>query len=352
MRLWVGVLASAFLLVCPRAHAADWTKVFPPQAVSSHLPTLEDSVMVVAADGAPGTRAAADALESGFRSGGRARLVLSDAAIRESAPAEDSAIVSRCAGMPVTVIAVVRLLDGASGQHAIVTLYSRSGKTIGAFSGSAGTPVVASDRSTDVGAGVSADAAAAVARAAQTAQTTQDVAIAMPDSSAEPRTDAEKQFLSSFLWVGDSYLAPVRGRYEERISWSRFYYEVGGKELRYRYNRNRVLKVTGVVLAPAVLYLALAQPWQDGILEYDDSATRTVGWSLVGVSFGMCMAGYHISPHPVPLSEAKKLADEYNRALKERLGLASAQDEQPEPVMLFGVGPRKDGGVLALALRF
>lgn len=345
---WWGVV-GVLTLFASRAEAADWARVFPADAVSSYLPTRDDAVIVVAADGSAETRGAAAALERAFRSGGRARLVLSDVAIRGSAFEDDKAIVRRCAGMPVTVIAAVRVLKGSTAQHAIVALYSNTGESVAGFSGSSAAPVTISDKSSQVGAGVSADAAAAVSRATGGAR--EVAATSSISESGEPRTDAEKQFLTSYLFIPDGYAAPHRGKYQERISWSQFYFEVGGAPLRYRYNRNRVLKVSGMLLAPAVLYLALDQPWRDGVIGYDDKAAGTVALSLLGVSAGMCSAGYYLSPHPVSLSERRRLADEYNNRLKEKLGLASGHGET-EIRVTVGLAPYREGGAVALAIAF
>lgn len=343
MRLWTGALAGCLLLAAP-AEAADWTAVFPPAAVSSYLPSRDDAVVVVAADSAAGTRAVATALERGFQQGGRARMVMSDAAIRESSFADDKAIVKRCAGLPVTVIAVVRLLKGASAQHAVVTLYSIAGETIAAFSGSAGSPVSASDKPSGVGAGASSDAMAAVSQA--TGSGTSAVV-----ESGEATTAAEKEFLTAYLYIGESYAAPFRGKYQEQISWSVFYEQVGGKNLRYRYNRNRVLKWSGMLLAPGVFYLGLAQPWRDGALKYDDKAAGNVALTFVGVSLGMCSGGYYLSPHPASLAESRRLADEYNRRLKERLGLAVVPDRETRIVV--GFAPTiEGGGVIGVSVGF
>lgn len=339
--LFVAVVPAAIGLVPSASFAADWTRTFPADAISGHLPGRSEALIVIgAASGDPETRAAAIALERGWREGGRTALVMDDAALGSAAGMVDSALVEKCGAFPVTAIAIVRVFK-KTPPRVTVAIYSKDGTQIGGFSTVLGNPVAPPAQSTGsgAGAGVSLGAAESVSEVSRMDTATMG--------------SAEEQYLQQFIWFGEYVRAadyslkrvrPLRGKYRKGLTWKRFYTEVGAPDLAARYARNQKIRVGAFGSSLALFAVAFLQPWN---LEQDQTTLLALGGAATVVGGG----AYFWDPHPIRFSEARRLVDEHNGRLKTGFGISAL--ERPEHRIHVVLGPRApEGGHVGLSISF
>ena len=154
------LIPVAVLLLARLAAASDWGYSFPAAAAGALLPNNRPAVIVVAAgDGAAG---AAASLITALRESGRARLVMDPSNLRNVSGLADQDIVRQAKYLPVDIVVVVRVFPGGSpgAATAVITLYDKQMKTLGAASTQHGVPLKRPEWAS--GQGVSSAAASAV----------------------------------------------------------------------------------------------------------------------------------------------------------------------------------------------
>jgi hypothetical protein len=345
------VLGAALLVTLASARpaaadsgAAAWRTSFAPAPLAGHLPPVKQGFMVVAA-GAE-SRAAADALGAALRALPASRLVMNDAAIGSVAGLDDAAIVAKAARQPIDVVAVVRVFPGPAGEadRAVVTLYGKDGTVAAAFTALAGTPLEAKAAETPAGAGVGAAASSTVSRVLNTHET---------------RSPAEDQYDATFVSLGDviavrgnqawttDILKPTQGQYRKPLEWDELYKIIDRPDYSKRYEDARstrhVVAVLGVlVTVGGIAMIAYAGSLSCGDIDsnpnYFGCQDKQLGWGLGGtllaVSGPFIIFGGLVSPgNQVPAPELRQAVDQYNRGLRQRLGLPPLADgdEAPPP---------------------
>ncbi len=122
------------------------------------------------------------------------------------------------------------------------------------------------------------------------------------------------------------------------------------KDLRTRRDNTKMLRgmawLSGMVSAVGTVFLVR------GAVENGDVNTgwgiASLGGLVASATFAMVASHRAASPHPIPLSEAKSLADAYNRRLRGQLGLPTASSRPPIRELRLSAGP----GGLALGGTF
>jgi len=155
-----------------------------------------------------------------------------------------------------------------------------------------------------------------------------------------------------------------------------FYEKVGRSDLALAYQRKQGLKVGltatgGIFFGLGVLFevgaLAAASSGGcssstylgcvgSGIGAGAAGTAAFIGFGLIGVGTGLLAGGFVINPNPVGDAEARRLVDEYNQRLKERLGMSSELESTPEQreKVQIKVAPAisTSGGGLSLRVSF
>ena len=158
------------------------------------------------------------------------------------------------------------------------------------------------------------------------------------EASAEP---AESRGRWTLAYQGKD-MKPLEG--------SAFYERVGRSDLALAYQRKQGLKVgltaTGGIffgLGVLVEVVALAAASSGGCssstyfgcigsrIEADAAGkVALIGLGLIAGGTGLLVGGFVINPNPVSDAEARRLVDEYNQRLKERLGVSAKPESTPE----------------------
>ena len=364
----LGLSLVTILLASRGATAQEsaWKRTFVPQAVGSYLPKGKNDIIVVAAGDATAKRSkdvgsaslqptdassadlasAAKSLGTAFRLCGVAGLVMDSASLGAMAGLEDAQIVKKAAAMPINRVAILRLFPAGPGEpfRAVVTLYDKAGAVVGAFSGSAGSPIELSGTSLEgkPDEGMNARAADEVATQVSTykadnkkAQETYELYyIGFDDWAAVTQTGR----------VMNTWTQPWQGKYKKPLEGAEFYRVVGRKDLADKYastNRTKgVICALGVVVAAVGIYIAATAmststpnyssdnpaDWQSK----DDTTQLLWGAIIAGIGAGMITIPWAVSSHPVDAPEARRLADQHNMKLKTKLGLSSNEDDSGE----------------------
>jgi len=161
---------------------------------------------------------------------------------------------------------------------------------------------------------------------------------------------------------------PFQGLYRRPLEGAEFYRVVGRADLAERFEgarsaRNGVLLGIGVAMV-AVPVLAFAtlrredcggRPLGDFIpcqSRNQDASTRAAGISVGALAVGSLALALTWSwdLHPVDAPEARRLADEHNRRLKAKLGLAAGPAPALGPRLSLQVAPWRGGGTVGLGL--
>jgi hypothetical protein len=359
---WFSRLATAAcVLGTTPALAADWPKAFPSTATSSQHEARTSLIVVGVGAAGSESKLAAAALASALRTSGKLALVMGDEALGDVSALDDAAVVKRCAHLPVSHVAVVRVFDGAPGQPgtAVVTTYDKKGEVVVAYSTREDAPLEARAGASTASEGVTSNAAEAVASISK-------------ESSAHAE-EYDKKFIGSDDFIAvNQYGATVatgtnfyQGKYKRPLDWPEFYNLVGDKQLAHQYNENlaaRWLLIGGgtvvAVAAPLVwvgaresIRYPVAPDYPSyssciGSADYSkcmdakDAAYNTqlaryetakkaadaerdsynpilyggTGLGLVGLIVGLAW-----QLHPTTPEQARELADKYNKKLKQDL---------------------------------
>jgi hypothetical protein len=375
------LLLSAPCLSAHAAEASAWSTTFPAQTLATHLGDTPARYMVVPAGGeSPELTQAEQALTAALRASGKASLVMSAQALGPVAQLADGEIARRSASFPVDRVMVLRLFPDGSGAltQAVVTLYDTGGKPLGSFSAVAGTALATSTEAPP------SEVAAAPQPVAPPAPPRRQA----PANPEVPPADALEQYEQRHIgfdelvavstrtgMVMSQWAVPYEGKYKKPLEGDAFYRKVGREDLVTAYNDKMSTKTAIAVLGGAALVgggivsvVALTSPREDcSALSSDFGAcinrnsqrmsekitTATVGLGIAGAGVGLMTAAIYINPHPVNSSEARELADGYNKKLKVELGLSEegAPAEAPaRPVIQARLTPAVGPGGAGLVL--
>ena len=367
-RLLFAVVVSFSLFVPAAALGADWEGAFSPETLEEKLDPKERQFMVVV----PGGDEESDRAATDFTRALRetpVQMVMGDDALGDVSEASDGEIVEKTKGKPVDRVAIVRVFPGGEGQssRAVVTVYDRKKEVVSAItanpSDAAGDDEEGSteekDSKPEASRGVSEEASEALSEV---------------QKKAEEDLEARREkFLKKFLGLqetayvdassGRTVLQKVdffRGKYKEEISDEKFYELVAdGKyldEYRARRTRKTVLlavgwptSIGGILMLTSGLFTLSSK----GI----NKPLMYAGGGLWAAGSIAILWGSNISPHPVEMSEIRRLTDEYNKGLKEDLNLSSGyrpttSKKKGAMDFNFGLSLSPDGGMGTMQLRF
>ncbi|QDG51738.1 hypothetical protein FIV42_13565 [Persicimonas caeni] len=384
---------------------SEWTKSFPGDAAASYFPTSSKvRTVVVAAGEHAEVDMATDVLEEALRNTGKFKLVMNDDMLADNSKLDDEQIFAKAKHLPVRYMAIVRVFDAGAGQPptAVVTIYDKvSSEAVAAMSATRGVPVEASaEVASSPGSGVSKKAAEAVAET--TEEQVEQAEADDPSLSDRELARAKQEYLENYIWFEDvtavnQYGSVVgqwsnvyRGKYKKPLAVDEFYEEIGRSDLADDYNKKRALKYglfgvgVAVAIGGAAYGMTAKDPWLDidyvdcdakydwyeqeaqynacqdrveAAIEKDqeiyDTRQRN-GWILFGAGSLVYLGSLLINPHPVELSEAKRLADKHNQRLKRRLGLADALADEQASNYSWSIDAtgNADGGGLRLRVEF
>jgi hypothetical protein len=98
--------------------------------------------------------------------------------------------------------------------------------------------------------------------------------------------------------------------------------------------------------------------WFDCNASNDSASMKAYTLAGAGLAAGLLIVviGRNaVELHPIDAAEARRLAEEYNKKLKARLGVARAAPAEPEPPITqvsVSLAPLRGGGMVGLALTF
>jgi len=365
LALTTGLLLAQAPAVPAAAPAPGFEATFTPEAVGSQLEGRAASLVVGAGRQSPALAAAAAAVEEALRRSGKAELVMNGQSLGPVAELDDQALVKRCEPLPVARVLVVRAFEApGEAPRAVVTVYDKRGTVLAAFTAQAGQPLLLGSAAT-----------------AGTAPAAPSVAQAVLQASSGAQEEYERSYvgIDELAAVGSrgqllTWSTPYQGKYRRPLEGDEFYQVIGRADLvqAYQANRKKRLAFIGVgvgiaVVTPAVAFLTRSQRkcpgfFEPGGSECDDANTdatiRAAFISVGGLAAGTLVATLGLLGtrlHPVEPAEARQLADEHNKKLKARLGLAAAPPQEPRddaPQVAVSLLPVRGGGMVGLAIRF
>lgn len=378
---WIIFLA---VLATSAAHAdkGTWAKSFTADAAGSYLDGKPR--VLVAAVGEDEASEAAASLRSALRASGRAKLVLDDSALGELTNVKDPAVVKKAAKLPVDVIAVLRVFDGDKAT-AVAIFYDKKGNTLAALSVEKGAPL---GRRGEAGSGVSSETESAVSRVLHDDEQKKEE----PPAPKDPREqEYDRRHIGFYrdvtvnLFTGQAWGnwgGPYRGDGEQPLDAPSYFHTVGRDDLASYYRSGTrtktALGVTGGILitggvATALTSIALTTA---GLCEEQDTSgdcikrdmtsfATTIGVGLGALVIGVVEAVIAGKTHRfrTGVVENYKMGAEYNRRLREELGLPPKKDEdvpddvqQPEqpPTAQLSLTPviSPQAGGVAVGVRF
>ncbi|MBN2359500.1 MAG: hypothetical protein JXR83_08590 [Deltaproteobacteria bacterium] len=339
-RFMIPFALALTLAATGSAAAAGWSDTFSSERVAAHVTGEMKTIAVVAA----GERnreleQAAAALSRALRDSGKTELVMDDRGLGNLSRLDDAAIVARCAKLPVAMVAVVRLFGGESGAPptTVVTFYDKQSEVAAALSARRGVPLEPPPASGGAGEGLPGDAASAVA--------------SLTKNISASQHQARERFEKEVVWFEDmvavdtgsgavvnSWTNAYQGKYKKPLAGDEFYETVGRPDLAEQYRSSETVRnaliVPGSVLgglgllAVSMSPLALLIP--DSALDDDTKMTLVFGTliggaGVAGVGVVVGMVGGAINPHPVEPTEARELADDFNKKLARDLGLTDLE---------------------------
>ncbi|QRO01711.1 hypothetical protein JRI60_23150 [Archangium violaceum] len=341
------------------AEGSTWGTTFPADALATHLgDTPARYLLVPAGSDAPELSQAELALSSALRASGKALLVMNAQALGPVAQLDDASIVQRGAGFPVDRVMVLRLFPDASGAltQAVVTLYDTAGQSRGSFSAVAGTALAARTQAPQQQVAAT-PAPMAPVRPAPKAPAPPTVPNANPTEQYEQQYIGFDELIAVSSGTGavvSTWTVPYVGKFKRPLEGDALYRLVGRNDLVQAYqdkmNTKTLVSVVGgaALLGGGILSIsALAAKDEDcDVFSSDFNAcfdrnrqrfkekttTSLVGMGISAVGIGVLAWGIVMSPHPITPSEARELADGYNKQLKANLGLSEeGTPVTPEP---------------------
>ncbi len=254
-------------------------------------------------------------------------------------PEEKRAIVERAKDQPVGLVAVVRVFPSEDDEPAstVVSFYRPDGSVAVALAGTAGTPIAGS---TNANAGVTSEAAKAIAEVEEDAE-----------KDSVDIKKALKKYRSEYLWVQtifgvdmhtgvvvNSWSQLRRGTYGTPVRGRELYQIIGREDLYKRYNKRHGVRFgvgAGMMLAGAALMASSIFYWRNSVNSFVDSTFKfgvddpigrggeleapsvTGGVGGAMVNFGAFFMIFFRS-HPVNKDEAAGLVNEYNEGLRQK----------------------------------
>lgn len=359
------------------AEESAWSTTLPADVLATYLDGAPARYLLVPAGSeAPELAQAEQALAAALRTSGKATLVMNAQALGPVAQLDDASIVQRGTGLPVDRVMVLRLFPDASGAltQAVVTLYDTNGQRQVSFSASRGTALAPRPQAPE-----------------------QKVATPPPPPArpSKPGLDPVEQYEQQYIGF-DELVAihgqtgavmtrttlPYEGKFKKPLEGDAFYQKVGRQDLVQAYQDKMTTKtVLGVTGGAAALVGAIVgingiaaknedcgsttnytnfQACFDRNSQRFDEKQKTflTGMGISAAGLGLLMVGIFINPHPITPSEARELADDYNKKLKAGLGLSEdgkpiAPPERPAALQArFSPVFRSDGGGLVLSGTF
>ena len=241
---------------------------------------------------------------------------------------DDRAIVQGAAHFPIERVLIVRHFPNEGEGLVVVTVYTKDGEVVTSFSAAPGRPV------TRPGVGV--------------AQGTLRSIGAVKEANSSFNPEALDQYERSYLcfddrgddsWggAGVGWSNPRLGKHGRPLRPPEFFETVGRPDLAEAYQRNQAIRY-GMIWGGAALfvgglvYMLVAtteQAAESGSYAgsyYDEPADRDAvpliaGTSMMGIGTTLALIGLALDPHPVSPVVARELADQYNKALRSKLGL-------------------------------
>jgi hypothetical protein len=334
------------------AEGSTWGTSFPADALATHLgDTPARYLLVPAGTDATELTQAEEALSSALRASGKALLVMNAQALGAVTRLDDASIAQRGAGFPVDCVMVLRLFPDVSGAltQAVVTLYDTTGQARGSFSAVAGTALAAKT--------LASPPRVATAPQPVTPPVPATPAPMAPVRPAPPAAGPTEQYEQQYIGfdelvavnagtgaVVSQRTIPYVGKFKKPLEGDALYKLVGRKDLVQAYqdkmNTKTFVSVLGgaALLGGGILSVAAIGAKDEDCDVFSDSfdacfernrqsfkgrtATTLLGIGISGVGIGVLSWGLMMSPHPVTPSEARELADGYNKQLKGNLGLS------------------------------
>lgn len=310
------LFATSISIAAPEAAPdVDWALAFPADAVASHLAASDIRVAVVPVG--DGTAEVAAALETSLRGLDATSLVMDGSSLGDVSALPDAEIVGKAQGLPIELVAVVRVFPGKSGgSTAVVSLYDKSGASVGGFSAAPDSPVAAKE-----GAPAGVDATS----------TTVAVAAVMQDN-AEDKELALEEFMSRVVWFkgGDivhketgtvlgKWSQAYQGKYEVPLIGRHFYQYIGDDAATKKFMRTNIIaSVVGLsVAAGGGVAASIGWPQMEKNGDVKGTVLSIGGLSAVGLGVYVGLRPWD----PFTQAERRKMADDYNKALLEELGL-------------------------------
>jgi len=322
------------------ARAAEWDSTFSSDRVAAYLTGQMKSIAVVAAgERNRDLEQATAALASALRQTGKTDLVMDDRGLGNVARLDDAAIVARCAKLPVTTVAVVRIFSGEASAPptTVVTFYDKKSEVTAALSAQRGVPLNAPAAAGSAGEGVPGDAANAVTSLTKNISGTQ--------AQAREKFEKEVVWFEDMVAVDGSSGAVVsswsnvyQGKYKKPLEGAEFYEKIGRPDLAEQFRSSDAVRSAFVMPGAAVAVLGLtamlASPFVllvgDSVVNEETKMTLMLGGLLGGGGVAAAgavlgMIGGFINPHPVDPTQARELADNYNKKLATELGLTEQE---------------------------
>jgi hypothetical protein len=338
MRHLLSCLLVASTLLASAAARADgpsaWDATFAPPGLASHLPAGDLAIIVLPVGPAsPALRAAADAFGAALRVSGRVPTVLDDASVGELGAVDDNTALERVRALPVSHVAIVRLVAGEP-PRALISIYPKDGhEPVTSFIATSGVALA------EVTAG----------RAGSGTRLAVEPEAAPPAPTADEVQDAKARYRREYigadgfdieLFVTNNFAsARVKTRFyqgERRtpLDGKAFYEAVGRQDLVAAYE-TRAETRTGLMVGGLVVGLAALIPavgWEDCGLGADFGSCNSrnedrIIWAsvLASVGIGAITIGAVLDDDPVSDRTRRSLAAAHNAELRSGLHLETAR---------------------------
>lgn len=350
-----GLIVWAISAGSAYAQAEPWETSFTSSAVESYVQGEELRIVVVPS-GAVDASDAADTLRGALEAAPTVSLVMDSSSLGDVSTLDDQAIVTKTANLPIDLVAVVRVFGKSPERTSVVTFYANDGVAHSAFTATEGKPLEPKESAPglDGGQGVSKAASNAVASSV--------------GAAGDDRSKAIDEFAEKFVWFQDwvtvsgetgaymgSYSVPYRGKYREPLEGADFYEAVNRPDLAEEFRSNRRIKTAlgtpaGLLVLGGLTFTTWgfvrgiiqtsSSEYNDETGEFEDTGTcfGCGNWQfwggLTGLGVGTILAIINgtIDLYPTDASGSRRLADEFNRALADELGLTDMGDRENLPI--------------------
>jgi hypothetical protein len=370
---------------------ASWNQTFTAAGVKSYLPNPVNGVLIaVLGTRSENAESAGEALGAAIQGGNVSGLVMNDDALGDISALDDIAIVQKCGAYPIQLTAVIRVFSSVAGpDNAVVVFYDKAMNVAASFSAIDGTALAMSPTASNT------QANASLAGTTVVKDTTsikdgppfeggpQDETAKQNKQFAIDQYEKRKVFFEEWLGIyvrGDAVNSPLRwavpyqGKDMILLKGADFYKAVERNDLATKYRRRKAAKIALLILGPTLIVTG-AVLWAVGAnAETGECHSRSSidnhctsyehNKVMIGVGNGLTAAGFFIflpslfiQPHPVTAGEAHRLVQDYDRKLRQELGLSEEDINTPKKVSAVGpieVEPFliRDGAGLALSARF